>query len=76
MKKQTERSRFKKFALLVIEKLIAGGHEYITLRQLYSECGAFTPDAQNGVQWARQKAIDEGKMEKIGVLRGVYKVVR
>jgi hypothetical protein len=76
MKSKSVRTKFEKFGLLVIDKLIAEGHEYITLRQLYAECGAVSFWAKNGVQWARKVAIDRKKIEKIGSLRGVYRVTR
>ncbi len=76
MKVTNSRTKFKRFALFVIDKLIAEGHEFITLRQLYSACGAVAAMEKNGVQWARQRAIDEGKMRKMGGYKGVYQVVR
>lgn len=76
MKSKSVRTKFEKFALLVIDKLIVEGHDYITLRQLYAECGADSFWPKNGVQWAKQRAIEKGKLESIETLRGVYRVTR
>jgi hypothetical protein len=76
MKVTNQRTKFKRFASLIIDKLIAEGHKFITLRQLYSECGAVAEIEKNGVQWARQRAIDDGKVRKMEGYSGVYQVVR
>jgi hypothetical protein len=76
MKVLNSRTKFKRFALLVIDKFIAEGHKFITLKQLYVECGAVAEIERNGVRWARQYAINGGKIRKMKGYSAVYEVVR
>ena len=59
-------------AVVLINKLVKGGIDMITLGQLYLELGAETADERDGVRFAVEQAKKEDVFERTSGINGLY----